>query len=142
MTPVDCPYFYGDYFRGKNREECRLIDANPHNRRPWRRKLCDSCPVPALLRETDCRSLALEAEVKRKFFRDRVEVTLAVCTEHVSNWTTRATARVAPKILPLPRPNLLANNAPTCPPPIVTFLVTSCPWYNHIRTKGSLDGPG
>ncbi len=81
--PVDCRYFYGDYFRGKNREECRLIDANPHNRRPWRRKLCDSCPVPALLRETDCRSLALEAEVKRKLLRDRVEVTLAVCTEHI-----------------------------------------------------------
>ncbi len=92
--PVNCRYFYGDYFRGKNHEECRLLDANPRNRHPWRRKLCDSCPVPALLQDTNCRSLALEAEVKRKFLRDRVQVTLAVCTEHVLELDD---ARVCPR---------------------------------------------
>ncbi|MCB0129396.1 MAG: hypothetical protein KDD78_01045 [Caldilineaceae bacterium] len=81
--PVNCRYFYGDYFRGKNQEECRLIDANPNNSRPWRRKLCDSCPVPALLITSNCRDLALEAEVKRKFLRDQVEITLAICTKHI-----------------------------------------------------------
>lgn len=81
--PVDCKYFYGDYFRGKNYEECRLLAASPDNQRPWRRKLCDSCPVPDILRNTDCPSLALEAAVKRHFLRNRVEVTFAVCTEHM-----------------------------------------------------------
>ncbi len=81
--PVDCPYFYGDYFRGNNKEECRLIAANPENRRPWRRKLCDSCPVPEILRTTNCRDLRLEAAVVRRFLRDRVEITFAVCGEHL-----------------------------------------------------------
>jgi hypothetical protein len=81
--PVDCKYFYGDYFRGKNSEECRLLDASPDNKRPWRRKLCDTCTVPDLVRATDCRGLALEAAVKRRFFRDRVEITFAICTEHM-----------------------------------------------------------
>ena len=81
--PVNCRYFYGDYFRGKNHEECRLIEANPNNSRPWRRKLCDSCPVPALIITSNCRTLELEAEVQRKFLRDHVVVTFAVCTKHV-----------------------------------------------------------
>ena len=81
--PVNCRYFYGDYFRGKNHEECRLLDASPENRREWRRKLCDTCPVPALLLSSNCRELGLEAKVSRKFLRDRVEVTFAVCTKHM-----------------------------------------------------------
>ena len=31
--PVNCRYFYGDYFRGKNKEECRLLEANPNVKR-------------------------------------------------------------------------------------------------------------
>ena len=81
--PVNCPYFYGDYHRGNNREECRLLAANPRNSRPWRRKLCDSCPVPELLMTSDCRDLLLEAEVKRVLFRDQVVVTFAVCAKHM-----------------------------------------------------------
>jgi hypothetical protein len=81
--PVNCRYFYGDYFRGKNKEACRLIEGNPKNERPWRRKLCDSCPVPALLIASNSRDLLLEAEVKRKFLWDAVEVTFAVCAKHM-----------------------------------------------------------
>jgi hypothetical protein len=80
--PVSCRYFYGDYFRGKNKEECRLIAANPDNTRPWRRSLCDRCPVPELLIVSNSRDLLLEAEVKRKFLRDGVEVTFAICGKH------------------------------------------------------------
>lgn len=82
-NPVNCRYFYGDYFRGKNQESCRLIEANPDNQRPWRRKLCDSCPVPAILITSTSRDLLLEAEVKRKFLRDSVEITFAVCSRHM-----------------------------------------------------------
>ncbi|MCD6289268.1 MAG: hypothetical protein J7M34_02100 [Anaerolineae bacterium] len=77
---VNCPYYYYDYFRGQEWEECRLIARNPRSR-PWRRSLCDTCPVPEILRETNCQHLALEATVVRKWkLFDRVEV-FAVCTE-------------------------------------------------------------
>ena len=82
-SPVNCRYFYGDYFRGKNHEECRLIAANPENSRPWRRKLCNTCPVPELIITSNSRHLELEAKVQRKFLRDQVEVSFAVCTKHV-----------------------------------------------------------
>lgn len=80
---VDCPYFFADYYRGRDIEKCRLIERNRENRRPWRRTLCDSCPVPGILRQTSCRHLALEASVARKLgLFDRVSV-YAVCTEHI-----------------------------------------------------------
>jgi hypothetical protein len=81
--PVNCRFFYGDYFRGKNKEECRLVGGNPENERPWRRKLCDSCPVPELLIASNSRDLILEAKVKHKFLRDGVEVTFAICAKHM-----------------------------------------------------------
>jgi hypothetical protein len=80
---VNCRYFYGDYFRGKNQETCRLLEANPNNERPWRRRLCDSCPVPAVLITSNSRDLMLEAEVKRRFLRDAVDITFAVCAKHM-----------------------------------------------------------
>ena len=80
--PVNCRYFYGDYHRGKDYEECRLIKRNPESR-PWRRALCDSCPVPGILLNTDCQEIALEATVTRKWgLLERVEV-YAVCARHL-----------------------------------------------------------
>ena len=81
--PVNCRYFYGDYFRGNKRETCRLLEASPGNERPWKRKLCNSCPVPDLLLTSNCPSLLLEVEVKKRFLSERVEVTFSVCNEHL-----------------------------------------------------------
>lgn len=81
--PVNCRYFYGDYHRGRNREECRLIDANPNNTIPWKRNHCDSCPVPALVMTSNTPELVLEGEVKRKFLWERVQVTFAICQKHL-----------------------------------------------------------
>lgn len=81
--PVACRYFYGDYFRGKNKETCRLLDANPNNQRSWQRQLCNSCPVPEVVRVSNSPDLLLEAEVKRKFLRTAVAVTLAICSKHL-----------------------------------------------------------
>jgi hypothetical protein len=81
--PVNCPHYYADYHRGRDIETCRLIERNRENRRPWKRGLCDACPVPGILCETTCRGLALEAAVKRWLgLFDRVAV-YAVCTKHV-----------------------------------------------------------
>ncbi len=82
MKPVACPFYYSDYYRGRETEECRLIGRNPQSR-PWRRALCDSCPVPDIMRQTDCTDLALEAEVGRRLLiLDQVQVTYAVCLKH------------------------------------------------------------
>jgi hypothetical protein len=81
--PVDCPYYYADYHRGRDFETCRLIERNRENRRRWQRSLCNSCPVPGIRRATTCKHLALEASVERKFgLFDRVSV-YAICTEHL-----------------------------------------------------------
>ena len=81
--PVNCRYFYGDYHRGRNREECRLLEANPNNQQPWRRKYCESCPVPALHLTSNTPELVLEAEIRRKLLWNRVEVTFAICQKHL-----------------------------------------------------------
>ena len=81
--PVACLYFHGDYHRGRHKEACRLLEQNPNNQRPWRRSLCDSCPVPKLLIGSTSRDLLLEAEVKRRLLWDQVQVTFTVCRKHM-----------------------------------------------------------
>ena len=82
FKPVHCRYYFADYFRGRDHEECRLIRRNPDSL-PWRRSLCDTCPVPDILLNTNCKEIALEAEVvKRWGVMERVEV-YAVCARHL-----------------------------------------------------------
>lgn len=59
---IECRYFYGNYFRGRNIEECRLIGnaASPHH---WTRDLCKQCPVPGILRANACPNIVLEGTV-------------------------------------------------------------------------------
>lgn len=77
-TPAgrECPYFYGDYRRGRTHEECRLLDANPDGGR-WRPALCHSCPVPGIAMANACPHMALRARVSRRWlgFIEQVEVT-------------------------------------------------------------------
>jgi hypothetical protein len=81
-TPAgsECRYFYGDYRRGRNHEECRLLDeATP--RQEWTRDLCKTCPVPAILMANACPHMVLAGRVEKTFlgFRRRVHVS-AYCT--------------------------------------------------------------
>ena len=63
---IECPFFYGDYYRGREREECRLIgNVPPPNN--WIPDLCKVCPVPGILRANACSSMVLSAIVKRGF---------------------------------------------------------------------------
>ena len=66
-TPAgyECPHFYGDYFRGKNVEECRLLKAQGQT---WSRDLCKTCPVPEIARANSCQYLKLNVNVVRPFF--------------------------------------------------------------------------
>lgn len=75
-TPAgkDCPHFYGDYFRGRNVEECRLLKAAGQ---AWTRDLCASCPVPEITMANACEHMKLRAKVGRPLaaaFLRRVQV--------------------------------------------------------------------
>jgi hypothetical protein len=63
---VECSYFFGDYFRGRNREECRLLMATIPPL-PWQPRLCNGCPVPGILRANSCEHMQLRPELKRPF---------------------------------------------------------------------------
>ncbi len=63
-TGKECPYFYGDYHRGRQKEECRLItDSNP----PWKLKHCQTCPVPDIVLANACPDMILSGEIKKGF---------------------------------------------------------------------------
>ena len=67
---IECAHFYGDYHRGRNHEECRLLSN-------WHAELCDTCPVPDILRANSCENMRLNAEITRSIFtlfQKRVEV--------------------------------------------------------------------
>jgi hypothetical protein len=61
-TPAgtECPYYYADYHRGRQRQECRLVDRTPRGGR-WAPDLCGRCRVPAIHQANACPNLILEA---------------------------------------------------------------------------------
>lgn len=77
----ECPYFYGDYFRGKSKEECRLIGNQPSPGN-WTRDLCKSCPVPSILRANACTNMSLTPKISRKLLLGKREVKVeAFCSK-------------------------------------------------------------
>jgi hypothetical protein len=78
-TPAgtECRYFYGDYYRGRNQEECRLLMQNPEPQR-WTPDLCRTCPVPSILRANACPHMILQARVARSLLGLRRQVKLEV----------------------------------------------------------------
>ncbi|PKN90957.1 MAG: hypothetical protein CVU44_21870 [Chloroflexi bacterium HGW-Chloroflexi-6] len=87
-TPAgkECRYFYGDYFRGRTVEECRLLSAPGQK---WTADLCKTCPVPGIVSANACENMTLRASVGRPVtavFQRRVQVT-AYCQK-----TNRAVA--------------------------------------------------
>ncbi|MBI3162953.1 MAG: hypothetical protein HYZ23_10600 [Chloroflexi bacterium] len=74
-TPAgrECPHFYGNYFRGRNEEECRLLAL--HNQ-TWYPDLCKTCPVPDVMRANSCQHMKLNVVVGRSIatlFQKRVQ---------------------------------------------------------------------
>jgi hypothetical protein len=72
-TPAgsECKYFYGDYYRGRDHEECRLLGTD------WKRDLCRTCPVPSIGMANACEFMQLRGEVTHPLtaaFRGRVKV--------------------------------------------------------------------
>ena len=72
-TPAgsECKYFYGDYYRGRDMEECRLLGVS------WIRDLCRTCPVPSINQANACETMQLHGEVVRPLgvaFQRRVKI--------------------------------------------------------------------
>ena len=67
-TPAgkECRYFYGNYFRGRSQEECRLIGSTPRPHH-WTPDLCKTCPVPGILQANACTNMVLDGKVRRGF---------------------------------------------------------------------------
>ena len=61
-TGKECPYFYGDYYRGREHEECRLL-SNASSE--WTSKDCKACPVPDILLANSCPNMILTGEIKK-----------------------------------------------------------------------------
>lgn len=66
ITPAgtECRYFFADYYRGRETQECRLLTRNRRSE-PWRPALCKGCPVPGILRANACPNLVLEGRVAK-----------------------------------------------------------------------------
>ncbi len=75
-TPAgkDCRFFYGNYFRGRNTEECQLLESAKIH---WARDLCFNCPVPDILLANACPHMILLPRVVRAFpfIKRKVQVT-------------------------------------------------------------------
>ncbi len=86
-TPAgkECEYFYGDYYRGREREECRLLkNSNPSQN--WQPKLCFTCPVPGILQANACEDMRLNARIQRLFFILSPEVVVSAhCSKSNQN---------------------------------------------------------
>lgn len=67
-TPAgtECRYYYEDFHRGREQQECRLILANRASL-PWKPTYCAKCPVPAILRANGSAHLRLELTVRKRF---------------------------------------------------------------------------
>jgi hypothetical protein len=86
-TPAgkECRFFYGDYFRGRKNEECRLLNAaSPPEH--WTPDLCFKCPVPDILMANACPNMILEPRVTRPFpFLKRQVKVYPHCTKTLRN---------------------------------------------------------
>jgi hypothetical protein len=76
----ECPFFYGDYYRGRNQEECRLFENRPQAK-DWTSELCRSCPVPAIKRANACENMMLIPRIVRSVPTFKKKVTIQAYCE-------------------------------------------------------------
>ena len=88
-TPAgsECRYFYGDYYRGREHEECRLLNAESPPI-PWKAELCSTCPVPGILMANACPNLILRPELKSAFpfMKKQVKVRVSCIKSGLNNF--------------------------------------------------------
>ena len=78
----ECPFFYGDYRRGRNHEECRLL---LDNHLEWNSKLCEKCPVPEIKMANACENMELIPELSKKILGKQQVKISAFCHKSSTN---------------------------------------------------------
>ena len=83
-TPAgkDCPHYHEDFHRGRNVQECRLVNQNP-NSLYWKESDCKSCAIPEILNANASQFLELKLAIKPKLlgFGRQMEIK-ASCVKH------------------------------------------------------------
>jgi hypothetical protein len=76
----NCEFFYEDYHRGSERQECRLL-ARTRQAREWNIGLCRTCPVPRIRQANRCPDMILDARIESSVLGLRRHVVVAAfCT--------------------------------------------------------------
>jgi hypothetical protein len=77
----ECRFFFGDYYRGRQHEECRLM-VKENDIHQWTSKLCATCSVPEILLANACPNLIILAEISATFLglNKRIKIN-ASCTK-------------------------------------------------------------
>ncbi|HEX2622600.1 MAG TPA: hypothetical protein VHL11_20715, partial [Phototrophicaceae bacterium] len=83
-TPAgkECRYYYEDFHRGRNHQECRLVRDNPDSLR-WRPSDCLKCPIPDILNANSSKDMELSLTIKARFLGYlRYHEVTAFCLKH------------------------------------------------------------
>lgn len=80
-TPAgkECKFFYGDYYRGRNHEECRLLKDHDL---AWKPSMCQDCPIPDILLANSCEHLRYTPTIYKPLFfmKPKIKIT-SYCTK-------------------------------------------------------------
>jgi len=69
----ECKFFYADYYRGRNFEECRAL-SNPEDKKIWNSSFCKDCPLPDYLINNSCENLVYSVFIHKFLFKNRIKV--------------------------------------------------------------------
>lgn len=82
----ECKYFYGDYFRGRHHEECRLLISHDQE---WFPHFCNTCPIPNINRANACENMEFIPNSYKPMFILKPKLTIEIfcnkCECNVSN---------------------------------------------------------
>jgi hypothetical protein len=83
-TPAgtECPHYYADFHRGRQKQACRLIEATPNGGR-WTPDLCARCSVPRIILANACPNMVLHARVRRGLLGLRRSVEVTATCRHI-----------------------------------------------------------
>lgn len=83
-TPAgkECRFYYQDFHRGRNIQECRLAKENPESLR-WHPNDCTRCPIPDILNANAAKDMELQLTIKARFLGfGRYSEVSAYCLRH------------------------------------------------------------
>ena len=96
---TECRFYYEDFHRGRQTQECRLIERSRRNgdSLAWAPDLCEKCSVPAVLRANGSKELRLNLSVQKRFglFRSLKLVTRCAAHDEIIDEPMRGCARCA-----------------------------------------------